>query len=161
MTEWGGSPQPQRQEPAGYVLGMLPGWGHCVSGQKGFPAKAWPGDWSFIHKHLKSTTEYLLLHPTRGHRTELLAEQVGHTQVLAVEPEIWDLHVTPMVLFLSTKADHIRHDSSMSFSALFFAPALAGICPSLGGAHWVLPISQFCISHWLIYLSPTIPSIFL
>lgn len=59
MAEWEGcSSEPQRLEQTGYVLEMLPGWGHCVSGQKGFPAKAWLGDLSFIHKQLKGTTDH-------------------------------------------------------------------------------------------------------
>ena len=68
MAEWEGcSSQPQRLEQTGYVLEMLPGWGHCVSGQKGSPAKAWLGDLSFIHKQLRGTPDHHWVLPAASH----------------------------------------------------------------------------------------------
>lgn len=45
-------------EAAAGVLGMLPGWVHSISGQKGFPARVWLDDLSFTHKHPKGIADH-------------------------------------------------------------------------------------------------------
>lgn len=40
------------------ALGMLPGWTHSASGQKGFPARVWLDDLGFTHKHPKRIADH-------------------------------------------------------------------------------------------------------
>lgn len=68
--------------------------------------------------------------------------------MLAAEPEIW-IYVKLLVLLLSTVASPIRRASPVGLTA----PALAGVCPSHGGALQALPMSVLCMQATCVFKS--------